>query len=311
LNRRIKLIFNPIANLGRAWPIATALRPIVSELGGADWSGTVYPTHATELALKAAQDGYEMVVAMGGDGTVHEVINGLMQVPADQRPALGIVPLGSGNDLAATLGISNKPEIALRQIMTLPPLPMDVGLIVDEHGCREFWGNTLGIGFDAVINFRSHKVPLFQGFTVYFIALIQSILLNFTPYQIHALIDGQPLDEEILMFVVANGKREGGGFCMAPDADQSDGLFDYNYVERITRTRMLMTLPHYLNGTSAGQPCVHTGRLKKLELESNLPLFIHVDGETFSGFGSSTRKLSIEMIPSAIRVVRGESVSGS
>src|SRR5512146_1688940 len=103
--KKVKLIFNPIANLGRAWPVAAALRPIVYELGGADWSGTVYPTHAIELARQAGEQGYELVVAMGGDGTVHEVVNGLMQVPAENRPQLGIVPVGSGNDFAYSLGV--------------------------------------------------------------------------------------------------------------------------------------------------------------------------------------------------------------
>src|SRR3990172_6830669 len=97
---RIKIILNPNADLCRAWRSASDLRPIVDEFGGADWSGTVYPTHAIELARQAGEDGYQMVVAVGGDGTVHEVINGLMQLPAEKRPRLGVVPLGSGNDFA-------------------------------------------------------------------------------------------------------------------------------------------------------------------------------------------------------------------
>lgn len=85
--RKVKLILNPMADMGNAWRVAADLRPIVAEYGHADWSGTVYPTHATELARQAALDGYDMVVAMGGDGTVHEVVNGLMQVPEDNVPS--------------------------------------------------------------------------------------------------------------------------------------------------------------------------------------------------------------------------------
>ncbi|MBA4380716.1 MAG: hypothetical protein C0393_08605 [Anaerolinea sp.] len=85
--RKVKLIFNPMADMSHAWRVANDLRPIVAEYGNADWSGTVYPTHATELARQAGEQGYDMVIAVGGDGTVHEVINGLMQAPAKKRPS--------------------------------------------------------------------------------------------------------------------------------------------------------------------------------------------------------------------------------
>ena len=88
-NRKVKLILNPNADLGRAWHKAADLRPVIEEFGGADWSGTVYPTHAVELARQAAEDGYELIIAAGGDGTVHEVVNGIMQVAASKRPKLG------------------------------------------------------------------------------------------------------------------------------------------------------------------------------------------------------------------------------
>ena len=88
---RTKFIMNPNADMGNAWRQALDLRPIAEEHGGADWAGTVYPTHATELARQAGLDGYDLVVAVGGDGTVHEVINGIMSLPAEKRPRLGVV----------------------------------------------------------------------------------------------------------------------------------------------------------------------------------------------------------------------------
>ena len=122
----LKLIVNPNADLGRAWRWASDLRPVVDEFGGADWSGTVYPTHATELTLQAVGAGYDAIIAAGGDGTVHEVINGLMQVPVESRPRLGIVPLGSGNDFSSAIGIDPRPTYALRQFFTghLSKLPV-------------------------------------------------------------------------------------------------------------------------------------------------------------------------------------------
>ncbi len=301
--RRIKLIFNPIANLGRAWPVAAALRPVVLELGGADWSGTVYPSHATELALKAGEDGYEMVVAMGGDGTVHEVVNGLMQVPPENRPRLGVVPVGSGNDFAHAVGISNQPEKALRQVMTGKPRRIDIGRLEDGGGRVEYWTNTVGIGFDTAVTIRSRKVPILQGFAVYFAAVLQTILFNFEPYQAKIKTETAEWTEELLMFVLCNGPREGGGFIVAPKAKPDDGVLSYLGVRRITRPRMLMTIPYFLKGTQEHLHYVHMGEFHSMEIEANKPLYIHTDGEIFTGFGSKTRRLKIEVLPDAIETV--------
>jgi diacylglycerol kinase (ATP) len=301
--RKVKLIFNPIANLGRAWPVAAALRPLVYELGGADWSGTVYPTHATELARQAAEEGYELVVAMGGDGTVHEVANGLMQVPAEQRPRLGIVPVGSGNDFASSLGISAKPEEALRQVMTGTPHPMDVGLISDGSGRQEYWTNAVGIGFDTVVTIRSRRVPIVQGFGVYFVAVLQTILLNHDPFHLTVKTDREQFDEELLMLVLCNGGREGGGFYVAPKASPLDGVLNYVGVHKISRLRMLATIPAFLNGSHERFSYIHTGNFHSLELQANRPLYVHTDGEIFAGFGSKVQKLQIQIYPGALQAV--------
>lgn len=114
---KTKLILNPNADMGRAWQMAADLRPIVEQYGGADWAGTVYPTHAIELAKQAAGEGYELVIAAGGDGTVHEIVNGLMQIPQEKRPRLGVVPLGSGNDFAHAVGAPESAHDAMKQAL--------------------------------------------------------------------------------------------------------------------------------------------------------------------------------------------------
>ena len=112
MHRKVKIILNPMADMGNAWRVARDLRSITQEHGGVDWSGTVYPGHAIELAKQAGNDGYDMVIAMGGDGTVHEVMNGLMQVPEEKRPILGVVPVGSGNDFGHGINASKTPTDA-------------------------------------------------------------------------------------------------------------------------------------------------------------------------------------------------------
>jgi len=305
MGKKIKLIFNPIANLGRAWSIASSLRPIVQEFGGADWSGTVYPTHATELAYKAGLDGYDLVIALGGDGTVHEVVNGLMKLPADHRPVFGVVPLGSGNDFAHGLGISSQSEVALRQVLNGTPQPVDVGVVEDNIGRREYWINTIGFGFDAVVTIRSRKIPVVHGFAVYFAAVLQTILLNYIPFHLQLKVDDQFSEETDLMFVACNGKREGGGFRVAPGADMFDGMLDLIAVHKISRLKMLYTLPYFLNGSQNRLPYIRTGRFKRLELTSDHPLMIHADGEVFAGFSSKSTQLSVEIIPGGLQTICG------
>ena len=305
MGKKIKLIFNPIANLGRAWSIASSLRPIVQEFGGADWSGTVFPTHASELAYTAGLDGYDLVIALGGDGTVHEVVNGLMKLPAEQRPVFGVVPLGSGNDFAHCLGISSQSEQALRQVLTGTPRPVDVGVVEDNLGRREYWINTLGFGFDAVVTIRSRRIPIVHGFAIYFMAVLQTILLNYIPFHLQLKIDDQNQEETDLMFAACNGKREGGGFMVAPQADLFDGTLDLIAVNKISRLKMLYTLPYFLNGTQNKLSYVHSGRFKHLELTSDHPLIIHADGEIYAGFSSKSNRLSIEIIPAGLRTICG------
>ncbi|MDR3577990.1 MAG: diacylglycerol kinase family lipid kinase [Anaerolineaceae bacterium] len=305
MGKKIKLIFNPIANLGRAWSIASSLLPIVQEFGGADWTGTVYPTHATELAYKAGLDGYDLVIALGGDGTVHEVVNGLMKLPAEQRPVMGVVPLGSGNDFANGLGISSQSETALRQVLSGTPQPVDVGVVEDNLGRREYWINTIGLGFDSIVTIRSRKIPVVHGFAVYFAAVLQTMLLNYVTFHLQLKVDDQSWQETDLMFVACNGKREGGGFRVAPKADLFDGSLDFISVEKIPRLKMLYTLPYFLNGSQNKLPYIHTGKFKRMELTSDIPLIIHADGEVFAGLSSKSTQLLIEIIPGGLKTICG------
>ena len=188
--RKTKIILNPMADMGNAWRVANDLRPLITQYGNADWSGTVYPTHATELAKQAGEQGYEMIVAMGGDGTVHEVVNGLMLLPAEKRPILGVVPVGSGNDFAHAIGVPLRSDHALAHALKGEPSVVDLGLLTDDHGRREYFDNTLGIGFDTVVTIRSHRLRLLRGFLMYLTAVIQTIVLNHEPILMQIDSDG-------------------------------------------------------------------------------------------------------------------------
>lgn len=299
---KTKLILNPNADMGNAWKLATDLRPIVEEFGGADWAGTVYPTHAIELTTQAADEGYELIIAAGGDGTVQEVINGLMELPEEKRPKLGIVPLGSGNDFAYASGISTKPTDAIRQVFTGKSRFIDVGLIETESGRRQYWDNTLGIGFDATVTIRTHTLPVLRGFIMYLTAVLQTIALNHDAPLMQFRSDEESWDERTLMMVICNGPREGGGFLVAPEAKNDDGVFHYATINKVSRPMMLRLVPEVMNGTHGRFEQIRMGTLRKMEIQSEAPLRIHIDGETFAGFGTDVRKLKIEIIPEAIEL---------
>ena len=305
--RKVKLILNPMADMGRAWKTANDLRPIAQEFkGDLTWSGTVYPTHAVELAKQAAEEGYDMVVAMGGDGTAHEVMNGLMQVPAEKRPVMGIVPIGSGNDFAYSIGIKQKPDRALAHALKAENVqPVDIGMMTDEHGRVEYFDNTLGIGFDAVVTIRSHKLPIVKGFLMYLTAVIQTIVLNHNPAKIHVEADSGNWDDELLMLTLCNGPREGGGFMLSPDSKNNDGSMESVAVTKVTRAMMFRLVPEFMSGTHMRFKQIRMGSFKKMSITSSLPLYIHADGEIFTSFGSNLKKASFEILPQALKVVHG------
>ncbi len=305
--RKVKLILNPMADMGRAWKAANDLRPIAQEFKGElTWSGTVYPTHATEIAKQAAEEGYDMVVAMGGDGTVHEVINGLMQVPAEKRPILGVVPIGSGNDFAWSMGVTQKSARALAHMLKAENIQsIDIGSMTDEHGRKEYFDNTLGIGFDAVVTIRSHKLPIVKGFLMYLAAVIQTIVLNHNPAKMSIETDAEQIETSAIMVTLCNGAREGGGFMLSPESKNDDGKLEYLIVEKVSRAMMFRLVPEFMKGTHLRFKQTRLGEFKKLTLASDLPLYIHADGEIFTSFGSNLRKISVEVLPQALRVVKG------
>jgi len=305
MTRKVKLILNPMADMGRAWNVARALRPIVNEYDGkVDWSGTVYPGHAIELAKQAGEEGYDLVVALGGDGTVHEVVNGLMQVDAEKRPALGVVPIGSGNDFAYINGIPDSPNQAMALALNGEISSIDLGLMTDENGRQEYIDNTLGIGFDAIVTIRSHRLPIVRGFLMYLTAVIQTIFLNAKPMRMKIESEDKKWDKDVFMLVLANGPREGGGFMMAPDARPDDGIMDYMLADNLSRLKQFRMIPEFMNGTQERFSEVEIGQFKKISLTSEHPLYIHIDGEIYTSFGSDLRGLSVEVVPNALEVVK-------
>jgi diacylglycerol kinase (ATP) len=305
MQRKVKIILNPMADMGYAWRIARDLRSITEQHGGVDWSGTVYPGHAIELARQAGEQGYEMVIAMGGDGTVHEVVNGLMQTPEEKRPVLAVVPAGSGNDFAHGINISTTPNKALTWALNGEASPVDLGVMIDEQGHREYFDNTLGIGFGAIVTIRSHRLPILRGFLMYFTAVLQAIIVDHNPIRMQIATDTEKWEQGVIYLILCNGPREGGGFLIAPEAKIDDGILHYALIRDVSRPMLFRILPEVMKGTHGRFKEVKMGTCKTFTLTADRPLYIHADGEIFSGPGTDLRKVSFEIMPNALKVVRG------
>lgn len=305
MHRKVKIILNPMADMGNAWRIARDLRSITEQHGGVDWSGTVYPGHAIDLAKQAGEQGYDMVIAMGGDGTIHEVINGLMKVPEERRPVLGVVPAGSGNDFAHAIGVPTKSDHALVHALDHAAFAVDLGVMTDEHGKLEYFDNTTGIGFDSVVTIRSHRLPVLRGFLMYLTAVIQTILLNHNAITMQIETEEQTWVQSNLLLTMCNGPREGGGFMMAPEAKIDDGILHYAMIKKVSRPMMFRLIPEVMNGTHGRFQQVTMGSCRRMSVSADRPMYIHCDGEIYSGFGTDVRKVTFEVLPGALKVVRG------
>ncbi len=301
---KIKLIFNPMSDRGRSGQKASDLRAIVEEYGGADWVGTEYPIHALDLAAKAGLEGYDTVVALGGDGTIHEVVNGLMRVAPAHRPKLGIVPIGSGNDFAFGAGVSMDPTESMKRVFTGTARAIDIGVARDNNDRVEYWDNAVGIGFDGKINIMSRKIDGLYGFPMYLTAVLRTLFQDYESSHMKLWIDDQPVVERnVLMLTLGNGLREGGGFNTTPAARVDDGVFVYVSIPHVGRLAILGLIPKVMNGTHVRDKRVTVGTFKKLRLEADRALPIHTDGELWSPYEVDTRKVEVEIIPGAIQLL--------
>lgn len=302
MTSEIVILCNPHANQSKAAAVASRLQQIAPPSAHVEWVFTAYPRHAVQLARQIAEQGCRKLIAMGGDGTVHEVVNGIMYLPPEQRPIIGIIPVGSGNDLAGSLKIPADPVDALKLALDGSVGNVDIAHIEDERGHGEYWTNTLGIGFDAVVNIRSRSIRWVRGFLIYLLSALQTILFNHTPLGLQAVQDGKRWRAHLLMLVLCNGRREGGAFWVAPQASPQDGKLDFLGIRRISRLQMLYTIPFVMQGNHQQLPYACHGRFQKMELVSDHPLYIHTDGEIYAGLDSTIRQVRVEAIPSAIRM---------
>ncbi|TAJ95162.1 MAG: diacylglycerol kinase family lipid kinase [Gammaproteobacteria bacterium] len=302
---KVTIICNPRADMGRARITIAALRTNPPACDAEIvWRETRHPHHATELAQAAGDAGHDLIIALGGDGLVHEIVNGLMTLPDSLRPAFGVVPIGSGNDFAHAIGISGRPEEILARLLQSENFRrVDIGQMTDDSGRVVFFDNTLGMGFDAIVTIRSHRLPVIKGFLMYLTAVIQTILLNHECLNVVLETDNGRWEGDVHMLALCNGPREGGGFLLSPDSRNDDGTMEYIAVTRLSRLLMFRLISEFMQGTHRRFPQIHMGTFKRLTLTSDRPLQIHADGEVIADFSSATRRIEVTILPQALQVV--------
>jgi diacylglycerol kinase family enzyme len=165
--------------------------------------------------------------------------------------------------------------------------------------------NTLGIGFDAVVTIRSHKLPIVKGFLMYLTAVIQTIILNHNPAKMQIETETEKWEEDVIMLTLCNGPHEGGGFMLSPESKNDDGKMEFLTVNKVSRAMMFRLVPEFMSGTHRRFKQIRMGEFKTFSLTSDRPLYIHADGEIFTSFGSNLHKADFEIFPQALKVVRG------
>jgi YegS/Rv2252/BmrU family lipid kinase len=306
---RYLIIVNPVSGRGAGERSIPRLRELLTSLAiDFDLVRTERPMHAAELARSGVAQGYDVVVAAGGDGTSNEVINGLMAARSegvDPLPALGVLCVGRGNDFAFGAGIPRELEAGCRALANGRRRKIDIGLVrggLFPDG--RFFGNGVGVGFDAVVGFEALKMKRLHGFASYIIAALKTIFLYFRAPLIRLEVDGQATTLPSLMVSIMNGRRMGGGFMMAPSGKADDGWFDLCVARQVSRGRILALIPRFMKGTQASHPAITMTRAREVRVvavEGVLPA--HADGETLCVQG---RELHLKILPAQLDVIGEE-----
>lgn len=302
---RYKIIVNPVSGRGSGEKYYPIIQARLKEMGlDFDMVRTEEPGHARQLAAAAKLEGYDVVVAVGGDGTVNEVLNGLAASRQNGNgvPALGLICVGRGNDFGFGIGAQVPVEAACRALTSGQRKRIDIGFVRGgDYPSGRCFVNGVGIGFDAVVGFEALKLKRLTGFASYIVAALRTMFLFFNAPTVRIQLDHQTITQPALMVSIMNGRRMGGGFLMAPHGDPSDGELNICLVGQLSRMGILLLIPKFMNGTQAAHPAVqmlHTRRISVTAVKGTLPA--HSDGETLCTAGDH---LEMEIWPGMVEVI--------
>lgn len=302
------LIVNPTSangRLARYWP------RLLQAMEGArvpfTFEFTEAPGHATELARGARLRGVPTIVSVGGDGTVHEVVNGLVGeealpfLPGGALPMLGVIPFGTGTDFVRTTGIPRDPLEAIQRLQRGQPRCVDLIEVRYQHEGqprRRYCANVVGLGFDAAIVKRVNRSFKALRGTIPFISSLLVELFGYQNKQVAVRFNGQELSGKVNAVVACNGRYFGGGMEVGPTACPDDGLIDLVIIGDLNRLELLLNLPRIYAGTHLTHPKVRHFQVTEAEVETDEDVFVEAEGELLG-----RAPVHLRIIPRALWVI--------
>ncbi len=299
------VIVNPNANRGDSQhQIDAGLKALSRSELDFEIQLTERRAHATELAETAARAGAEVIVAAGGDGTVHEVANGILMAAEGAEgvasTTLGVLPIGSGNDFAWGMGMDKGLEDALSRLRRGHTRTIDVGYIETNSDPSQYFINIVGAGFDADVIVEAQKIKRLRGFAIYLVAVLRTLFVHYRTPHVTVRYGDEVMKFPMFMTVIANGPRFGGGFLAAPHASYDDGIFDLCVVHDIGRFEALPVIPKIMKGEHMDHPKVTMARDKCVTIESPDGFASEADGEMV---GYKIHQMTITIISQRLRVI--------
>jgi YegS/Rv2252/BmrU family lipid kinase len=292
---RVKVILNPYANRWGAKAQAAATADAFRAAGvDCDLVVTETARQGTTLAEAAARDGYDAVVAAGGDGTINEVINGVIRAAGDGPTVpFGVVPLGTANDFNLMAGLPAAIEGSVRVIVAGRTRQIDAGQVNDRY-----FINNSAAAMEPMVTLENIKMTRLSGEIRYIVALLRA-LAKLKPWTMHLTWDGGGYDGPAYLLSVCNSPRT-GGFMMAPGAELDDGLLDMVFAPQVSKGAVISILLKLMRGEHIHHPAVTFRRVTAIDLTSVPGTPLHSDGEIFT---ESAETVSYRVLPGKVTLL--------
>lgn len=287
----LRFLVNPAAGRGTGKAHLDRIRVLASKLE----AGLVVSRKVSDLAeqaRRAAGDGVERLLVAGGDGTMHHAVQGL----AGTSCALGVIPLGSGNDLAGTLGIPPDLEVAVDRAVKGEVRRIDLARAGETY-CVGY----AGVGFDSEVTRFANEGKVLRGPLIYFYAVIHT-LITFEPPRMRVVYDTGEFDGKAMFAVVNNLPRFGGGMRIAPEARIDDGLLDLVIVREIPKSTLLSVFPKVYGGKHVGHPAVTMVRTRRAEITIDRAMTMYGGGELLLPMEAGV-PVAVEVVPGGLAIV--------
>jgi diacylglycerol kinase (ATP) len=287
----IRFLVNPSSGRGTGRANLDRIRVLASKLGaGLCVSRKV--GDLAEQARRAAEDGVERLLVAGGDGTMHYAVQGL----AGTSCALGVIPLGSGNDLAGTLGVPPDVDAAVERAVSGEVRRIDLVRVGET-----FSVSYAGVGFDSEVTRYANEMKILRGPLIYFYAVIHT-LVTFVPPRMRIVHDTGEFEGRVMFTVVNNLPRFGGGMKIAPEARIDDGLLDLVIVKEVPKPVLLSIFPKVYNGRHVGHPAVRIVRTRRAEITIDRTMTMYGGGEPLRVVEAG-EPVAVEVVPGGLGVV--------